>query len=123
MKEIKIPELAESIMEGTIAEWLVEQGEKVEQGEPIIELETDKVNIEVQAEHTGVITEITKGEGEDVVVGEVVGKIDENADAASVEETEDAGESTEAEPKEAETTEEPADETTSTSESDPREVI
>ncbi|MYL59741.1 biotin/lipoyl-binding protein, partial [Virgibacillus halodenitrificans] len=41
MKEIKIPELAESITEGTIAEWLVKEGDKVEKGDPVVELETD----------------------------------------------------------------------------------
>lgn len=83
MQEIKIPELAESITEGTIAEWLVKQGDKVEKGDPIIELETDKVNVEVNAEFSGVIAEIISEEGEDVSVGDVVGKLDENGEASS----------------------------------------
>lgn len=94
MKEIKIPELAESITEGTIAEWLVKKGEKVEKGDPVVELETDKVNVEVNAEDAGVLTEIIAGEGDDVEVGDTIGKIDENAEAGS-----DSGESEE-QPKE-----------------------
>ncbi|MEI3598927.1 MULTISPECIES: 2-oxoglutarate dehydrogenase complex dihydrolipoyllysine-residue succinyltransferase [unclassified Oceanobacillus] len=83
MQDIKIPELAESITDGTIAEWLVKEGEKVEKGDPLIELETDKVNVEVNSEFTGVITEILTPEGEDVTVGDVVGKLDENAEAGA----------------------------------------
>ena len=83
MQEIKIPELAESITEGTIAEWLVKEGDKVEKGDPVVELETDKVNVEVNAEFSGVLVEITAGEGEDVEVGDVIGKMDESAEAGS----------------------------------------
>ena len=83
MQDIKIPELAESITEGTIAEWLVKEGDKVEKGDAIIELETDKVNVEVNAEFSGVITEIISGEGEDVSVGDVVAKLDENGTAGA----------------------------------------
>src|SRR5690625_7766425 len=78
MKEIKIPELAESIMEGTIAEWLVNKGDKVEKGDPVVELETDKVNVEVHAEYTGVIVEVIKEEGDDVEEDDVIGKREEN---------------------------------------------
>lgn len=83
MQEIKIPELAESITEGTIAEWLVKIGDKVEKGDPIIELETDKVNVEVNAEFSGVITEIISDEGEDVTVGDIVAMLDENGEAGA----------------------------------------
>ncbi|HLS08319.1 biotin/lipoyl-containing protein, partial [Lentibacillus sp.] len=78
MSEIKIPELAESITEGTISEWLVKKGDKVEKGDPIVELETDKVNVEVNTDYTGVITEILHEEGDDVEVGDVIAKVDEN---------------------------------------------
>ncbi|WP_066191799.1 2-oxoglutarate dehydrogenase complex dihydrolipoyllysine-residue succinyltransferase [Gracilibacillus timonensis] len=81
MKEIKVPELAESITEGTIAEWLVKEGDSVEKGDPVCELETDKVNVEVNAEYAGVLTEHIKQEGDDVEVGEVIAKIDENGEA------------------------------------------
>src|SRR5690606_14443352 len=81
MSEIKVPELAESITEGTIAEWLVKVGDKVEKGDPIVELETDKVNVEVNSDYAGVITELLFGEGDDVEVGDVIAKVDETGSA------------------------------------------
>jgi 2-oxoglutarate dehydrogenase E2 component (dihydrolipoamide succinyltransferase) len=75
MSEIKVPELAESITEGTIAEWLVKVGDNVAKGDPVVELETDKVNVEVNSEVSGVITEIVREEGDDVVVGDVIAKV------------------------------------------------
>src|SRR5690625_3840547 len=75
VKEIKIPELAESITEGTIAEWLVQKGEKIEKGDAVVELETDKVNVEVNSDYAGVLTEIISGEGDDVEVGDVSQKL------------------------------------------------
>src|SRR5699024_3403300 len=72
---IVIPELAESITEGTIAEWLVKEGDVVEKDTPILELETDKINLEINAETEGIITEITKPVGSDVVVGDVIGVV------------------------------------------------
>ncbi|MBP2076721.1 2-oxoglutarate dehydrogenase complex dihydrolipoyllysine-residue succinyltransferase [Oceanobacillus polygoni] len=81
MQEIKIPELAESITEGTIAEWLVKKGDKVEKGDPIVELETDKVNVEVNSDFSGVITEILSEEGDDVSVGDTIANLDENGEA------------------------------------------
>ncbi|MCT1578599.1 2-oxoglutarate dehydrogenase complex dihydrolipoyllysine-residue succinyltransferase [Oceanobacillus kimchii] len=104
MKEIKIPELAESITEGTIAEWLVKKGDKVEKGDPVVELETDKVNVEVNAEFSGVITEIISEEGDDVTVGDTIAKLDENGEAGS---SSDESESTpKEEPKQEEKQEE-----------------
>src|SRR5699024_8144612 len=96
VKEIIIPELAESITEGTIAEWLVKPGDAVKQGDPVVELETDKVNAEVNSEFTGVLSEILHDEGEDVEVGDAIGKIDENAEAG---ETEQPKEEQKEEPK------------------------
>ncbi|CDQ21195.1 2-oxoglutarate dehydrogenase complex dihydrolipoyllysine-residue succinyltransferase [Halobacillus karajensis] len=86
MKEIKVPELAESITEGTIAEWLVKKGDQVEKGDPILELETDKVNVEVNADASGVIAELLKDEGEDVEVGDVIAQVDENGEGGGSEE-------------------------------------
>ncbi|HEX7057186.1 MAG TPA: biotin/lipoyl-containing protein, partial [Bacilli bacterium] len=82
MFEIKVPELAESITEGTISRWLKNVGELVQEGEPVVELETDKVNLEVPAAGTGVLTEVLRQKGETVKVGEVIGRLDENAAAA-----------------------------------------
>lgn len=83
MAEVKIPELAESISEGTIASWLKSVGDSVEQGENILELETDKVNVEVISEEAGVITELKADEGDTVEVGQVVAVVDESGEAPS----------------------------------------
>ena len=72
MAEIKVPELAESITEGTIAQWLKKPGDYVEKGEYIVELETDKVNVEVISEEAGVVQELKAAEGDTVQVGEVI---------------------------------------------------
>lgn len=86
MAEVKIPELAESISEGTIASWLKGVGDSVEKGENILELETDKVNVEVISEESGVITELKAEEGDTVEVGQVVAVVDESGEASSSEE-------------------------------------
>src|SRR5690625_2706452 len=109
VQEIKIPDLAESITEGTIAEWLVKEGDSIEKGDPVVELETDKVNVEVNAEVSGVLAEITAGEGEDVEVGDVIGKVDENAEAGST--PSEPEEKTKEEPKEEKKAEQPKEET------------
>ncbi|MDL4840404.1 2-oxoglutarate dehydrogenase complex dihydrolipoyllysine-residue succinyltransferase [Aquibacillus rhizosphaerae] len=97
MKEIKVPELAESITEGTIAQWLVKKGDHVQKGDPILELETDKVNVEVNSDYTGVIGEVLKEEGDDVEVGDVVAKVDENGESGgNTSSDESAGETKEA---------------------------
>lgn len=70
--EIKVPELAESITEGTIAQWLKQPGDHVEKGEYIVELETDKVNVEVISEESGIVKELKAAEGDTVQVGEVI---------------------------------------------------
>ncbi|WP_214878121.1 2-oxoglutarate dehydrogenase complex dihydrolipoyllysine-residue succinyltransferase [Exiguobacterium sp. ERU653] len=75
MIEIKVPELAESITEGTVATWLKQPGDQVEKGEAIVELETDKVNIEVPADEAGVLEEQLAGEGDTVQVGEVIARL------------------------------------------------
>lgn len=79
--DIVVPELAESISEGTIAEWLKKPGDRVEQGEPIAVLETDKVNIEVSADSSGVIHELLKEEGDTVFVGETIATLDPSGEA------------------------------------------
>nr|WP_144927301.1 2-oxoglutarate dehydrogenase complex dihydrolipoyllysine-residue succinyltransferase [Paenibacillus bovis] len=79
MAEIKVPELAESITEGTIAQWLKKVGEHVEKGEYIVELETDKVNLEVISEESGVLTELKAAEGDTVQVGDVIAIVDASA--------------------------------------------
>ncbi|WP_042200338.1 2-oxoglutarate dehydrogenase complex dihydrolipoyllysine-residue succinyltransferase [Paenibacillus camerounensis] len=75
MSEIKVPDLGESISEGTIYKWLVKEGDTVGQGDVLAELETDKVNLEISAEEDGVISAILRQAGENVAVGEAIGVI------------------------------------------------
>lgn len=75
MSEIKVPDLGESISEGTIYKWLVKEGDTVGQGDVLAELETDKVNLEISAEEDGVISSILRQAGENVAVGEAIGVI------------------------------------------------
>lgn len=83
MPEVKVPELAESITEGTIAEWLKNVGDSVEKGEAILELETDKVNVEVVSEEEGVLQEQLVSEGDTVEVGQVIATVGEGSGNAS----------------------------------------
>lgn len=77
MAEIKVPELAESITEGTIAQWLKHPGDHVDKGEYIVELETDKVNVEVISEEEGVVQSLLFEEGDTVQVGDVIAIVGE----------------------------------------------
>ncbi|MBA8777770.1 dihydrolipoyllysine-residue succinyltransferase [Staphylococcus schleiferi subsp. coagulans] len=83
MAEVKVPELAESITEGTIAEWLKQVGDTVEKGEAILELETDKVNVEVVSEEEGTIQELLAEEGDTVEVGQAIAVVGEGGAIAS----------------------------------------
>ncbi len=73
--EIHVPQLGESISEATVARWMKAPGDAVEADEPLVELETDKVTVEVPAPRTGVLEEILAGEGEEVEVGAVLGRM------------------------------------------------
>ncbi len=79
MADIKIPELGESVSEATIANWLKKEGEAVQADETILELETDKVTLEVNAPAAGVLTDLKTKAGDTVTVGQVVGQVDEKA--------------------------------------------
>ena len=81
--EIRVPTLGESVSEATIARWLKKAGDAVAVDEPLVELETDKVSLEVPAPMTGVLAEIMVEEGTDVEVGAVLGKIEESEGATS----------------------------------------
>lgn len=85
MADIIVPELGESISEGSITKWFVKVGDTVNQGDVLLELETDKVNIEISAENSGVIGAITKNDGEVVLVGEAIGTIGEGSAVATQE--------------------------------------
>ena len=79
--EIKVPALGESVTEATVAKWLKQPGDRVERDEPVVELETDKVTLEVPAPEAGVIGEIRVAEGGNVPVGAVLGTIAAGAGA------------------------------------------
>src|SRR5690349_11259186 len=81
--EIRVPTLGESIVEATVGKWLKQVGDTVAAGEMLVDLETDKVNVEVAAEQGGVLEQIVKGEGQNVGVGEVIGMIGAGAPAAA----------------------------------------
>ena len=76
---IVVPELGESVLEATVSRWLKKQGEFVNVGDVLVELETDKVNLEVGAKGSGVLQKIEVPEGKDVKVGDVLGTIEEKA--------------------------------------------
>ncbi|MBP2239735.1 2-oxoglutarate dehydrogenase E2 component (dihydrolipoamide succinyltransferase) [Cytobacillus eiseniae] len=81
MVEIKVPELAESITEGTIAQWLKKPGDYINKGDYVVELETDKVNVEIISEQSGVLKEIHAQEGDTVTVGETIAVVDDSGNA------------------------------------------
>ncbi|MDG1690901.1 MAG: 2-oxoglutarate dehydrogenase complex dihydrolipoyllysine-residue succinyltransferase [Alphaproteobacteria bacterium] len=81
--EIRVPELGESITEATIAQWYKKPGDAVAIDEPLCELETDKVTIEVPAQSAGVLSEVMVGEGDTVEVGALLGKLGEGTGAAT----------------------------------------
>ena len=82
-EKILVPALGESITEATIAKWLKNEGDSVEADEPIVELETDKVNLEVPSPVTGVLTEIASKDGSVVEVGSLLGSVSENGENSS----------------------------------------
>jgi 2-oxoglutarate dehydrogenase E2 component (dihydrolipoamide succinyltransferase) len=75
--EIKVPALGESIVEATVGKWLKREGEPVAAGEALVELETDKVSVEVTAAQAGVLERILRAEGQNVTIGEVLGTVGE----------------------------------------------
>jgi 2-oxoglutarate dehydrogenase E2 component (dihydrolipoamide succinyltransferase) len=81
--EIKVPPLGESVTEATIANWCKGKGDYVQADEMLVELETDKVTLEVNAPTGGVLTDLDFAEGDTVEVGAILGKIDESAAAPS----------------------------------------
>src|ERR687898_132270 len=80
--EIKVPALGESVSEATVAKWMKKVGEAVAKDEPLCELETDKVTLEVNAPAAGTLSEIRADEGANVEIGQVLGVISEGAAAA-----------------------------------------
>src|SRR5512132_3405414 len=80
---IVVPEVGESIVDARVAKWLRKEGDAVSAGDPLVELETDKIDVEVSAPQAGVLKRIDRKDGEDVKVGEVLGVIEDGAAAAA----------------------------------------
>ncbi|MEY3095766.1 MAG: 2-oxoglutarate dehydrogenase complex dihydrolipoyllysine-residue succinyltransferase [Burkholderiaceae bacterium] len=83
IQEVKVPQLSESVAEATLLQWKKKPGEAVKADEILIEIETDKVVLEVPAPAAGVLTEVLKGDGGTVVSGEVIARVDTDAKTAT----------------------------------------
>src|SRR6185437_130575 len=83
MADIRVPTLRESVTEATVGQWFKKPGDAVNVDEPLLELETDKVTLEVPAPAAGILAEIKVPEGSSVAVGSVLGFISERVGAAA----------------------------------------
>jgi 2-oxoglutarate dehydrogenase E2 component (dihydrolipoamide succinyltransferase) len=84
MLPIKVPPLGESIVEATVLRWLKNEGDAVASGETLVELETDKITVEVPAPRAGSLARRAVAEGTVVKVGDLLAEVDENAAGAAV---------------------------------------
>ncbi len=80
---VVVPEVGESIVDARVAKWLKKEGDVVKVGDPLVELETDKIDLEVAAPQGGVLGKIAHGDGADVKVGEVLGVIEDGSTSAA----------------------------------------
>jgi 2-oxoglutarate dehydrogenase E2 component (dihydrolipoamide succinyltransferase) len=78
-----MPQLGESVVEGTIGKWLVQEGQRIDKDQPVVEILTDKADSEINAPEAGVLTKIVAAEGVTVAVGDVLAEIDANAQASA----------------------------------------
>ncbi|MEA2440379.1 MAG: hypothetical protein QOH76_1803 [Thermoleophilaceae bacterium] len=97
--DVTMPRLSDSMEEGTILKWIVEEGGEVKRGEPLCEIETDKANMTYEADTDGVLIEIVVGEGDTVELGEVIARIGEPGEAGGSS-GDEAGEDDEKQPAE-----------------------
>ena len=81
--EVKVPQLSESVAEATLLAWHKKEGEAVKRDENLVDIETDKVVLELPAQSDGVLAKILKGDGSTVVAGEVIATLDTGAVAAT----------------------------------------
>src|SRR6185437_8825737 len=81
MTDVVMPQMGESIVEGTLTRWLKKTGEKVERDEPLFEISTDKVDTEIPSPAAGTLSEILVQEGATVGINTIVGRIDDGAGA------------------------------------------
>ncbi len=84
MLELKLPDIGEGIAEGEILKWMVKEGDKVSEDQALVEVMTDKVNVQIPSPRTGTVTKILAKEGESVKVGQVIMVIDSGDDAGRV---------------------------------------
>ena len=105
--EIRVPPLGESLVDAVVGVWLKQEGDSVSRGESLVELETDKVNLDVTAEDDGILSSITRQAGEVVAVGDVLGVVS-SSNGASASAPAAAAEATAAEPAAAPVAAEPA---------------
>ena len=82
--DITVPQLGESIVEATVVQWFKQEGDPVATGEALLELETEKVTLEVNANDSGVLARIERAAGEDVRIGDLLGVLDESAEAVEI---------------------------------------
>src|SRR4051794_38093915 len=109
--DVTMPRLSDSMEEGTILKWIVEEGGEVKRGEPLVEIETDKANMTYEADTDGVLVEVVVPEGETVALGEVIARIGEAGEEKQGDEDENGAEAEEEPPaeEEEEAEEEPED--------------
>ena len=79
--DVTMPRLSDSMEEGTVLKWLVEEGGEVKRGEPLVEIETDKANMTYEADTDGVLIEVLAKEGDTLAIGEVIARIGEAGEA------------------------------------------
>ena len=87
--DITVPQLGESIVEATVVKWFKQEGEAVSTGEALLELETEKVSLEVNAIDSGVLVRIERTAGEDVRIGDLLGVLDDSAEVEASEHSEE----------------------------------
>jgi pyruvate/2-oxoglutarate dehydrogenase complex dihydrolipoamide acyltransferase (E2) component len=75
--DFQLPRLADALVESTVSRWLKKAGDRVEKGEPLVEIETDKVNAELESPVDGVLLEIVVPEGQTAAVGAVIARLSE----------------------------------------------
>src|SRR5512142_1318422 len=75
MAEIRMPKMGDGMEEGTVLRWLKKEGDRIEKNESIAEIETDKANVEMPAEDSGILTQIVVQEGQTVPVGAVIAHV------------------------------------------------
>src|SRR5215211_7356392 len=80
--DVTMPRLSDSMEEGTVLKWLVEQGGQVKRGEPLVEIETDKANMTYDADTDGTLIEVVAGEGDTLPIGETIARIGDASEAS-----------------------------------------